>query len=163
MTVWENICMSNIEEVPDMELIDEISHFSGADEVINRLPNGYNTMLGNQFQNGHELSQGEWQRIALARAFFRDANLVILDEPSSSLDAGAEAKMFREIREFARGKSVIIISHRFLNVQIADRIYVMEKGHIIEEGTHSELLQKGGKYAHLYREQTPLIKDNTAN
>jgi ATP-binding cassette subfamily B protein len=155
MPAWENIWMSNIDDLPDRELIQEIARFSGADEVINKLPSGYDTMLGNQFQEGHELSQGEWQRIALARAFLRDANLIILDEPSSSLDAGTEAKLFREIREFARGKSVIFISHRFSNVRIADRICVLEKGQIIEEGTHSELLRRGGKYAHVYREQTP--------
>ena len=117
------------------------------------MPQGYETILGRWFSNGHELSHGEWQRIALARAFYRNANIFVLDEPSSSLDALTESKLFHEFREIVRGSSAIIISHRFSNVQIADRIYVIERGHIIEEGTHSELLLKGGTYARIFREQ----------
>lgn len=154
MSALENISISTTEDAPDISAIEEAARFSGADVVINRLPQGYNTVLGTMFQNGHELSHGEWQRIALARAFLRDANLIVLDEPSSSLDSVAEAKLFREFRKFIPGKTAIIISHRYSNVKIADRIYVMENGEIVEEGTHSALLKLNGKYARLFHEQT---------
>lgn len=153
LTAWENIWLGNIEVPPDMEQIAEASRRSGADEFIRRLPQGYETMLGHWFQKGQELSGGEWQKIALARTFWRESHILILDEPSSSLDPLAEAELFREFRALLDGRSAVLISHRFSTVQMADRIYVMEKGQIVEHGSHSALLAQNGRYANLYHAQ----------
>ena len=110
-------------------------------------------MLGRWFKDGQELSIGEWQKIALARAFWREARILILDEPSSSLDPLAEAELFRNFRELLGRRSAILISHRFSTVQMADCIYVMNRGRIIERGTHTALLAQNGRYARLYRSQ----------
>ena len=109
--------------------------------------------LGTWFENGKELSGGEWQKIALARAFLREAEIIVLDEPTSSLDPLAEAELFRSFRELLNGKSAILISHRFSTVQMADFIYVLDQGHIIEKGTHSDLLELGSQYAEFYHAQ----------
>ena len=159
LTVWENIWLGDIEAQPDRVRIAEASHRSGADEVIHRLPQAYDTMLGHWFKQGQELSTGEWQKVALARTFWRSANLLIMDEPTSSLDPLAEAELFRHFRELLDGRSAILISHRFSTVQIADCIYVMDKGCIIEGGTHAELLAQNGHYAQLYRAQAQHYRD----
>jgi ATP-binding cassette subfamily B protein len=121
--------------------------------VIRHLPQAYETMLGLWFQAGQELSVGEWQKIALARTFWRDARILILDEPTSSLDPLAEAEMFHNFRELLGGRSAILISHRFSTVQVADCIYVMEQGRIVEHGAHASLLSQNGRYARLYNAQ----------
>jgi ATP-binding cassette, subfamily B, bacterial len=159
MTAGENIWLGDIDKPADPGGIARAGERSGADSVVNRLPDGYGTMLGRWFQQGQELSAGEWQRIAMARAFWRDAGILILDEPSSSLDPLAEAELTREFRALLGGRSAIVISHRLSTVQLADRIYVMDSGRIAERGTHTELLAKGGLYAKLYRAQAQHYQD----
>ena len=115
-----------------------------------RLPEGYETVLGPEFEGGKELSVGQWQRVALARAFFRDAPFIILDEPTAALDARAEHELFESIRTLCRGRSVLLISHRFSSVRSADRIYVLDGGRVVESGSHDQLMGLGGRYADLF-------------
>ena len=121
--------------------------------MIAGLSKGYDTILGKWFEEGEELSIGEWQKIALARMFFRDAQLVILDEPTSSMDAKSEYEVFNKFHRLLKNHSAILISHRFSTVRMADRILVLENGRIIENGTHEALLKRGGRYAHLFERQ----------
>jgi len=153
MTVRENIWMGNTRLAPDDEKIVAAAKYSGADDVIAGLPQGYETMLGKWFGNGAELSIGQWQKVALARAFLRDAQIIVLDEPTSSMDAKAEAAVFENLRELAAGRTVIFISHRFSTIRMADCIYVLEDGGIAEAGTHEELVERNGIYAHLFEIQ----------
>jgi ATP-binding cassette subfamily B protein len=111
------------------------------------------------FEGGRDLSVGQWQRLALARAFFRDAPLIILDEPTASLDAQAEADLFRRIRNLFSGRTVVLISHRFSTVRSADRIYVMSQGHVAEQGTHTQLIAQGGMYAKMFNLQAEMYAD----
>ncbi len=127
--------------------------------MITRLPEGYNTQLGRLFYEGQELGGGEWQRIAMARAFWRQASIVILDEPFSALDPLAEAERLRQFRELLGGRSAIVISHRLSAVQMADRICVLDRGSIVESGTHTALLAQNGHYARLYRAQARHYQD----
>jgi ATP-binding cassette subfamily B protein len=124
-----------------------------ADEVVARLPRGYRQMLGKLFKDGVDLSGGEWQKIAIARAYMRDAQLLILDEPTAALDARAEYQVFERFKELSRGRSAVIISHRFSTVRMADRIVVLEGGRIVEAGSHDELVAAGGRYAELFELQ----------
>lgn len=155
MPAWENIWLGNVDKEPDREAkaIAEAARISGADALIRRLPHGYNTMLGTEFEQGHELSIGEWQKVALARAFFRDSRIIVLDEPTSSLDPLAEADLFRKFRQLIQGRSAILISHRFSTVRYADTIYVVKDGRISEHGPHEALLSRGGDYSRLYLAQ----------
>jgi ATP-binding cassette subfamily B protein len=130
--------------------VEEAARQAGADEFIRDLPDGYETLLGPEFFGGVDLSVGQWQRIALARAFFRDAPLIILDEPTAALDARAEHELFARIRTLLAGRTVLLISHRFSSVRVADRVYVLHEGRIVESGTHAELVAAGGRYGEMY-------------
>jgi len=153
MTFSQNIAAGNIDEKANEELIMTAARQGLADELAQRLPGGYNQMLGKRFSDGVELSGGEWQKVAIARAYMRDAQLLILDEPTSALDARAEYQVFERFTELTRGKMAVLISHRFSTVRMADRIVVLDKGEIVEIGSHEELLAKGGRYAELFQLQ----------
>ena len=146
----ENIGFGQIEAVDQMERIVESARKSGAHGMIEDLPEGYETLLGRWFHGGHELSLGQWQRIALARAFMRDAEILVLDEPTASLDAQTEYEIFQHFKDLTEGKMAILISHRFSTVRMADRIVVIEGGRIVEIGSHQELLRAEGTYARLF-------------
>ena len=154
LTARENIRLGNIDlERDDEKSVRAAAMQSGAHEVIDALPKGYETILGKWFEEGEELSIGEWQTVALARAYLRNAQILILDEPTSSMDAGAEYEVFRKFTELSRDKTTILISHRLSTVRMADRIFVMEKGRIVESGTHDELVEQGGRYRELFETQ----------
>jgi len=158
LTARENIWFGNIDLAPNDERITIASQSSGADEVIKNLSEGYETKLGKMFEGGEEISIGEWQKIALARAFLRDSQIIVLDEPTSALDAKAESEVFKKFRALAKGKTAIIISHRFSTVRMAHRIFVMDKGKIIESGTHDELVKRDGIYARMFELQSQYYK-----
>jgi ATP-binding cassette, subfamily B, bacterial len=149
----ENIGFGQIEALDRMDRIIASARKSGAHAIVESLPDGYQTMLGRWFHGGHELSVGQWQKIALARAFMRDAEILVLDEPTASLDAETEYEIFRHFQELTLGKMAILISHRFSTVRMADRIIVIQEGRIAEIGSHQELLRREGIYAHLFSMQ----------
>jgi ATP-binding cassette subfamily B protein len=153
MTFSQNIAAGNIDEKANEELIRNSARQSLAHELAQRLPAGYHQMLGKRFSEGVELSGGEWQKVAIARAYMREAQLLILDEPTSALDARAEYQVFERFTELTRGKMAVLISHRFSTVRMADRIIVLDRGEIVEIGSHDELLAKGGRYAELFQLQ----------
>src|SRR6202140_2404362 len=124
-----------------------------ADEVVAKLSSGYEQILGRRFEGGVDLSGGEWQKMALARAYLRDAQLLILDEPTASLDAKSEHEVFQRFAELTRGKMAMLISHRFSTLRMADRILVLQGGRIAEEGPHDQLMQSGGRYAEMFELQ----------
>jgi len=150
MTVSQNIAVGNIAEKGNESLIINSAKQSLADILVQRLPGKYEQALGKRFNNGVELSGGEWQKIALARAYMKNAQLLILDEPTAALDARAEYEVFQRFSELTKDKTAVLISHRFSTVRMADRILVLEKGQLIEVGSHEELLQKNGRYAELF-------------
>jgi ATP-binding cassette subfamily B protein len=153
MTARENIAVGQIQDLNRFQPLEEAARKSLADQVITRLPLGYEQMLGRRFEGGVDLSGGEWQKIALARAYLRDAQLLILDEPTASLDARSEFEVFRRFAELTSEKMALFISHRFSTVRMADRIVVLEAGDIVEEGTHQELTRMGGRYAEMFELQ----------
>ena len=153
LTAAENIAVGRIEARGDRARIEAAATASLADEVIRRLPAGYDQVLGKRFRTGVDLSGGEWQKIAIARAYMRDAQLLILDEPTASLDARSEFEVFQRFKELSEGKTAVLISHRFSSVRMADRILVLAEGEIEAAGTHHELLAAGGRYAELFELQ----------
>jgi ATP-binding cassette, subfamily B, bacterial len=153
MTAKDNIWLGNTEQEPDLDQIVAAARRSGADPVIRGLPRGYDTFLGKWLEPGEELSIGEWQKVALARAFMRNAQIVVLDEPTSALDARAEYQLFRHFRRLAEGRTTILISHRLSTVKMADHIYVLDAGRIVEGGTHDQLIRAGGHYESMYETQ----------
>jgi ATP-binding cassette subfamily B protein len=154
MTARENIRLGCPDLIPDDPLIIEAAKWAGIHEELMRLPEGYDTMMSRTLAEGEELSIGQWQKLALARAYVRKSQLIILDEPTSSLDAAAEFAFFERFREMAAGRSALIISHRFSTVRLADRVYVLEGGRVVEQGTHDFLVASNGLYANLYRKQS---------
>lgn len=153
LTAQENIWLGNVKQPANYDLISKAALRSGADSVIETLPHGYNTVLGKRFQEGEELSIGQWQKVALARAFFRDSQIIILDEPTSALDPKAEYEVFQRFRELMHGQTAILITHRLASARMADRIYVMDKGKVVEAGTHEELMEARGVYSELFNIQ----------
>jgi ATP-binding cassette subfamily B protein len=153
MSARENIGVGNVEKIENLDLVESAAQKSGASSVIAKLPDGYSTMLGRWFKDGFQLSGGEWQKVALARAFMREAPILVLDEPTSSLDAQAEYEIFTKFRLLTEGRTAVFISHRFSTVRLADRIFVIEQGVIKESGSHAELIALNGRYAELFNLQ----------
>ncbi|RJL32442.1 ABC transporter ATP-binding protein [Bailinhaonella thermotolerans] len=152
-TRWPLTARHNITMGSEHGSLAEAASVAGADEVIEELPYGYATLLDRRFKDGQELSGGQWQRIAVARGFYRDARLLICDEPTAALDARAEHALFERVRAHADGRTVLLITHRLASVRYADRIYVLDHGRVAEEGTHAELIAADGLYADLYNLQ----------
>jgi ATP-binding cassette, subfamily B, bacterial len=153
LPVRENIGFGQIDAMDDAERVIAAARKSGAHSVIEELPEGYDTMLGRWFHDGHELSLGQWQKIALARAFMREAEILVLDEPTASVDAQTEYEIFQHFKKLTEGKMAILISHRFSTVRMADRIAVIQEGRITEYGTHEDLMRREGTYAQLFSMQ----------
>ncbi|MGV3490561.1 MAG: ATP-binding cassette domain-containing protein, partial [Devosia sp.] len=149
----ENIGVGRIEAADDRGRIISAAEQSLADPVFAKLPEGYDQMLGRTFAKGHDLSGGEWQKLAIARAYMRDAEIIILDEPPAALDARAEAEVFTRFKNLAEGTTAVLISHRFSTVRMADRIVVLADGKVEEQGTHAELMVNGERYAELFELQ----------
>ena len=153
LSAEENIAIARPNDEVDHLAIREAARIADADSFLSALPAGYQTPLSRRFAGGHELSGGQWQKVAIARAFYRNAPLVIIDEPTAALDARAEYELFSSLHEVLRGRSALIISHRFSTVRTADRIYVLDHGRVVEQGDHDELMALGGQYAELFHLQ----------
>lgn len=153
MTAWENIAVGQIGARENLDKVELAAKKSLAEGVIRKLPNGYDQMLGRRFETGVDLSGGEWQKVALARAYLRDAQILVLDEPTAALDARSEHEVFERFAELTKGKMALLISHRFSTVKMADRIIVLEKGVIAEQGRHEQLMAHGGRYAEMFELQ----------
>ena len=153
MKASENIAIGDIDAREEFNEIEIAAQKSLADTVVETLPERYDQVLGKRFKGGVDLSGGQWQKVALARAYMRDAQLLILDEPTSALDARAEHEVFERFAELIAGKAAVLISHRFSTVRMADRILFLENGQLLELGSHEELIEKDGKYAELFNLQ----------
>ena len=153
LTAADNIAVGSIDARADRGRIVAAAERSLADGVIAKLPQGYDQVIGKRFKTGIDLSGGEWQKIAIARAYMRDAQVLILDEPTAALDARAEFEVFQRFKELSAGKTAVLISHRFSSVRMADRIVVLGDGRVEAVGTHAELLAQGGRYAELFELQ----------
>ena len=153
MTARENIAVGRVEEINNLELLETAARKSMADGIVGKLPERYEQMLGRRFDRGVDLSGGEWQKVALARAYLRDAQMLILDEPTAALDARSELEVFRRFSELAADKTALFISHRFSTVRMVDRIVVLSNGKIVEEGNHAQLSSLGGLYAEMFEMQ----------
>ena len=153
LSAEDNIATGDVSAVADPDRVRRAARASGAAEAIESMPDGYATPLSRLFAGGQDLSGGQWQRVAIARGYYRDAPLVILDEPSAALDPRAEHELFASLRHTLEGRTALFISHRFSTVRAADRIYVLDAGSVAEHGTHEELIAAGGQYAELFRVQ----------
>ncbi|MCG7316352.1 ATP-binding cassette domain-containing protein [Brevibacillus laterosporus] len=153
LPVKENIGLGNFQKANDESAILKASKLAGADKMIKQFPQQLNTQLGKNFADGYQISGGQWQRIAISRAYMRDANLYILDEPTAALDPQAEQEVFTRFRELTQQKMGLFISHRFSTVRYANHILVLKQGEIIEAGTHRELIAKNGAYSSLFHMQ----------
>jgi ATP-binding cassette subfamily B protein len=150
LTLRENVGFGSIESLQDQKRLDVAASQGGLDSLVSALDEGWETTLGGRFGKGRELSGGQWQKVALSRAFMRDGEIIVLDEPTSALDAEREYEIFQKFKELTAGKIAFLISHRFSTVRMADRIVVLNDGHIIESGSHAELLASHGTYARLF-------------
>ncbi len=155
----ENIWLGNTSLPMDSERVKLAAQQAGAQGISQKLTAGYDTILGRRFEGGEELSIGEWQKMALARAFFRDSQILVLDEPTSAMDAQAEHELFQRFHSLTKGRTAILISHRLSSVQMVDRIFVLEQGKIIEAGTHDELIRSNGRYATLFEMQAQYYRE----
>jgi ATP-binding cassette subfamily B protein len=153
LTAHENIALGRVEKADDRAAVIRAAHQAKAADFLAKLPEGYDTLLSRMFTGGIDLSIGQWQRISLARAFFRSAPFIIMDEPTASLDARAEYEIFASMKELAGDSAVLLISHRFSSVRSADRIYVLHEGRIVETGSHDDLIEMNGRYAEMFRLQ----------
>ena len=153
LTAGENIGVGRIDAMDDATRIRDAARRAMADDMIDRLPNRYDQLIGRRFKSGVDLSGGQWQKLAIARAYMRDAQVMILDEPTAALDARAEFEVFQRFKDLSRGKTAVLISHRFSSVRMADRILVLADGRLEASGTHEELLAQGGRYAELFELQ----------
>jgi ATP-binding cassette subfamily B protein len=162
LSATDNIVCGRPNAPADLQRAVAAAQQSGAHDFVARLPGGYDTLLSKEFVDGSDLSLGEWQRLALARAFYRNSPFVILDEPTASLDPQAEADLFTHIRELFKERTVLLISHRFSSVRSADRIYVLDGGRVIEQGTHESLMADEATYARLFRLQAEAYQDVSA-
>jgi ATP-binding cassette subfamily B protein len=151
-TARENIMLGNTDVVDEKKMI-EAALKTGADKFINSFPNKYDQLLGRQFEGGTELSQGQWQKLAVARAFYQSPPILILDEPTSAIDAEAEYEIFQNLKKLYENKTLFLISHRFSTVRNADKILVLDGGIVIEEGSHERLMKKNGLYAKMFMTQ----------
>jgi ATP-binding cassette subfamily B protein len=160
LSAAHNIGLGETSRIDDPEAIRHAARSAGADALLSGLPSGYDTRLSRAYQDGVDLSIGEWQRVAVARAFLRDAPFLVLDEPTAALDPHAERELFDAMRSLQRGRAVLLISHRFSSVRSADRIYVLDHGRVIESGSHADLMAQGGRYAELFSLQAGAYLDD---
>jgi ATP-binding cassette subfamily B protein len=159
MTAEENVALGRINTPIDEEKIKWACEMAGIAETLEQLPNSYKNMIGNYFEKGAELSIGQWQKLAIARAFYRNSEIILMDEPSSALDPETEQHLIQSLQLLAKEKTVLIISHRLSSIIWADQICLMENGEIIERGTHSELMQNKAKYASLFKMQNNVTEN----
>ena len=153
LTVRENIGFGRLEKLPDTGALESAARRSSAAEIVDGLPCGYGTIMGKEFEGGYELSEGQWQKLALARLHLRDAEVLVLDEPASALDALAERDLYNQFLSLSEGKTVVLVSHRLGSARLADRVVFLHRGRVVQEGTHDELMAAGGPYSELYRMQ----------
>ena len=154
LTISENISIASVRQMNNKNKIEKAAKLSGADQFINKLPKKYDTSLFREWEDGVQLSIGQWQKIAISRAFLEDFPVIILDEPTASLDAYAEFELYKKFKDIVKNKTSILIAHRFSTIKLADLIYVIKNGKIIESGSHNELMKLNGEYAYLYRIQS---------
>jgi ATP-binding cassette subfamily B protein len=153
LSVTDNIGFGDVSALADLSRIKAAARLSSADEFIDELPEGYATVLGRMFEGSAQLSAGQWQRLALARAYMARSQILILDEPTASLDVATEAKMVEQYAQLSTGQIAIMITHRFSAVRLADRILVLHEGRLVEDGTHEDLMRRGGLYAAMFTTQ----------